>query len=83
MKIKNKKIHRFYILNHLFTGKSRKKGKKDFNNKNSKGIEKDIKEINISREWFKWNFNSCRYDCFFLLYYFIFKSILENKNLLN
>lgn len=33
----------------------------------------------ISREWIKNKKLSCRYDCFFLLYTFIMRPILENE----
>ena len=44
-------------------------------------FEKNNKKINRYKIWFKWNYNSCRYDSFSLIYGLIIKPTMEKENI--
>ena len=48
-------------------------------------IENDISNINFisnnNIKFFKWHENSCRYDTFFFLFYYLIKPYLENYSI--
>ena len=52
----------------------------DIDNKFEKN-KSNKEKINTYKIWFKWNYNSCRYDSFSLIYGLLIKPTMEKENI--